>query len=1771
MKNLSLNILVLLFLLSANLALGDVVINEVMYNPSGSDSYDEFIEIYNNGDYSENLDTYNLCSQDILEGYINNADGTTYLETGLTLAPGEYALITDGGTGTKVYTNFDVDDNAIAFHVNGNTLCGGLDHGDTISITNVINSDILVIDSNWGGNGDGKTLEKINGFINDNTQSNWQESRIGGTPGSNNNDVPTAVNSAVTTEEDTAYIFTISDFKFADEDADDNLNSIKITGLETAGDLELAGVDITINQVIPAASIASLTFKPVDNAYGAPYATFNFKVNDGTEDSVSSYTMTINVNSRNDPPTSSSPTAITINEDATYTFSSSNFPFSDIDGNTLNSIKIASLETAGDLKLAGVDVTLNQVIPVASITSLTFKPVDHAFGTPYATFNFKVNDGTDDSVSSYTMTINVNLVNDLPVITAIPNGIATEGVEFTYIIQATDVETASEDLEISSVMVDSVPGWLEIDSASDPIRIKGAPGINDKNKNEKISITVIDSDGGSGTKDFYLDIIPALQIDPATIEIEIDERVYHTTDNLIVAPGSDVILRYQFTNNYDKTLGHVEASAWIDVNRNGEFDDNLDLDGDGVPEREPEFVSVCQGASCDEGDWALTPGAAGSSELVFALPYNIGPIAAFDLHLEIIYDDFWSLLGITNPFTDESILPFTINREEASVIFNDDEELGIVGVEVTDDKLSCTRTAQFELNLVNIGQEQITPEILLFDKQPVESSFNGLTGKFADFTGGTPTIRFEETLSPILSAGTLPTAFWVDLSSLSPGTYTLYLYIVNPYFSSAEHYIGDYAEVQVTIGNCLNVSALEEDLTIVKGSNTPLSVNLGNYLLDEDINTLGYTFTFAVEDQSNEEIVNCEIASSTLIQCTPNSATQGSSEVIISIDENDGITNPINETFTVSITPSLEVSSVKVNTITVNENGLSTALKPQQEVSVQFTVTNRLSHPVTGVVGELSFDSASPVESSKVNLNAGEAKQITITTLLPLSLVEGEYPATISVSGRDYEDVSIPQADLFSFKLNVQQDAADLVISSLSLQDNTLTCASSTTLSVNYINRGSQTENDAVFILSKGSLELERRNIGVISGNSQGTEPFVVLAKDLTSGANTLTVTLKYRDDFKTDTKTIVVTKNNCLAISEPVSGSLVIADNTDQPFSVLLTQMGADSQIKWFVDNVERTTSNGVNPTDPSKFTFNEATAGTYQIKVEINGKETRTWTVTVTDVPISTNLIVSPDKKTIENSKGKITYQNSIDDFGNLVSLDSYVTISDDLVSVNTASDGSVLQGGATITLNKAFSTTPKILYSSTFNAQSGFVTCDTTTTPKCTPAATQTPGKYTFTVDGFSTYKVVENIPAGLEVLPTEVFFNDVARGQEATVVVTVKNKGTLDSLTGVTAALYDINGINPINIKYNVASPATPLSTLDSVFDAGKQNTLTVKVKVPSDESAGKHKIGTLRITSTNPAEIKNIDIYLQPKSLLSITKIEINGKESGKLSLEEVNKIEVNVENLYTDDMNNILVTAKLLDVDGDDIEVESDSFDLSSDRDKTVSLDLDLTSETIDQEKYTLEVTVEGTADDDSEHSAVETKELTLDLATHKVIISKLTASNTNLKCERQVSLQATIDNKGKSQEDDIELTLTNTALGINSKKTGIELDELFGTDNSYRASFSLNLDDKAAGTYTLSAEVFRDGNSEDTEELTLTIEDCPTTTTSTSTTTSTGSQTLSLASQQLAQELQNALAVPIEQKQPVTSSFRDTTTYTTLLALLTVLVAIAGVLGMFILLKKRY
>ncbi|MDD1713598.1 MAG: Ig-like domain-containing protein [Methanoregulaceae archaeon] len=333
---------------------------------------------------------------------------------------------------------------------------------------------------------------------------------------------PTAANRTVTTNEDTNYTFVSTDFGYNDVDGDP-LAGIQVTSIETVGDLEYAGVDVTTGVLYP--DVTQLVFKPDPDSNGIPYATFGFQVYDGKDYSIASYTMTINVVSINDAPAGADNT-ITINEDANYAFVSGDFGFTDPDiGDTLNAVRIDSLPGAGSLELSAVPVAAGDIIPVANIGNLVFTSAGNANGTPYTSFTFNVQDtgGPTFDPSPNTITFNVTAANDAPV--AVGD------------IYATNMDTS---------LTVTAPGVLANDS--DP---------------DGDSLTAVkDTDPANGTVTLNAD--GSFTYIPNLLFVGTDSFTYHATDGIL---NSNIVT----VNIGVGAVGTQECGSGIFVDKGWEF------------------------------------------------------------------------------------------------------------------------------------------------------------------------------------------------------------------------------------------------------------------------------------------------------------------------------------------------------------------------------------------------------------------------------------------------------------------------------------------------------------------------------------------------------------------------------------------------------------------------------------------------------------------------------------------------------------------------------------------------------------------------------------------------------------------------------------------------------------------------------------------------------------------------------------------------------------------------------------------------------------------------------------------------------------------------------------------------------------------------------------------------------------------------------------------------------------------------------------------------
>ena len=151
-------ILVLMSMLPAMVsAQSDVKINEIMYNPPGTDTDLEWIELYNNDAEAVNISDWTVDNNSISDNVMQ---------------PGDYVVLARNKTAFEDYYG------ALSCSVIEVRLGLTNDPGDTIVLCNSTGAEVdnVTYNASWGADGNGKTLER-------NATGGWAESLAdGGTP-----------------------------------------------------------------------------------------------------------------------------------------------------------------------------------------------------------------------------------------------------------------------------------------------------------------------------------------------------------------------------------------------------------------------------------------------------------------------------------------------------------------------------------------------------------------------------------------------------------------------------------------------------------------------------------------------------------------------------------------------------------------------------------------------------------------------------------------------------------------------------------------------------------------------------------------------------------------------------------------------------------------------------------------------------------------------------------------------------------------------------------------------------------------------------------------------------------------------------------------------------------------------------------------------------------------------------------------------------------------------------------------------------------------------------------------------------------------------------------------------------------------------------------------------------------------------------------------------------------------------------------------------------
>ncbi len=433
------------------------------------------------------------------------------------------------------------------------------------------------------------------------------------------------------------------------------------------------------------------------------------------------------------------------------------------------------------------------------------------------------------------------------------------------------------------------------------------------------------------------------------------------------------------------------------------------------------------------------------------------------------------------------------------------------------------------------------------------------------------------------------------------------------------------------------------------------------------------------------------------------------------------------------------------------------------------------------------------------------------------------------------------------------------------------------------------------------------------------------------------------------------------------------------------------------------------------------------------------------------------------------------------------------------------------------------------------------------------------------------------------------DEIVRASKA---FTVSNTGS-ETVTSITIT-------STANEKYNVTfEPSTIVSLAPG---ASQSITMTIEINEETDAffpsrddpqddrkldigdvvatgTAGSQSVtgtGNLQVQTENKLEIDRVRVYKNDASSKSLD----DGETYESVKPGDKIKIEVTASNKFSSSSN-----VRIKDV---EFTAESDDSDFNVDESTTIgtvneaSKKTDSIEFTVDDDAdgtYEVKITLQGDDDYGATHGEQRTIRIKVEKEDQEILIKSAEPSKSELSCDRTFTMSMRVENTGNDDSDEVVFTVKSSALGIDYRKIGLDLQS--GDDYTASLPFTVASTVKA-GTYYIDVDTFfdytafEDGDRTDTKQITILVKACEPETTSGSTssgTSTSGSSSTGTTTQKPTEEVE-VVQEPVVQPTTGTttsgvvattrvSSVRDTETYNILLIAGVVIVA-ALVLFMF-------
>jgi len=422
----------------------------------------------------------------------------------------------------------------------------------------------------------------------------------------------------------------------------------------------------------------------------------------------------------------------------------------------------------------------------------------------------------------------------------------------------------------------------------------------------------------------------------------------------------------------------------------------------------------------------------------------------------------------------------------------------------------------------------------------------------------------------------------------------------------------------------------------------------------------------------------------------------------------------------------------------------------------------------------------------------------------------------------------------------------------------------------------------------------------------------------------------------------------------------------------------------------------------------------------------------------------------------------------------------------------------------------------------------------------------------------------------------------RVANVTAKITVTNNGN----TTLNNIALTQNALSQYNVRFSPAS-ITTLAPAASV-----QVTVTGDIPldfdaVETDENSNNYlkeqalSIGT--ITASSGSTIATSDLKMQARNQLELKKATLECGDISK-SVKDETKVEnlkpdtsctiyIEAENNFNDKDSDDDLTGDIdfdsaditILVDDEDFDVdEEDSIDPAPEDTDDTTLDFDIDEE-VDDGSYELVITVLGQDDNDAWHGEKWEVTLKVDRLKHDIQIKNAVMNPEKMTCKGGVvKVDAKIINLGTRDEDDVVVALTIPDLELETKKSGLTMDQ----DDYTRMSFSLTVPEGTEeGIYLVNMDTYFDGIApSNTKTFNLAVEACETEPEPTTTTTTTQPAVTTTPTQPDA-TAPSATVTP--SKRSESSSFMESSGYLWLLGILIAAVIIVLVVLLVVVMRR--